>query len=150
MKGWGSLSRVNMKFQVESHNLFPTLYLVSLDNTVKLSIGRIRDFPLCEFLSLFFYVEKTYIHVYMCFYITMCGITKFMMFSVFRYQDIVSKVCRAHKKNASWPLYYFSSNCFCSLFLFVCSQMRCSATFLHTFVRYLYLFLPLLPTQRAV
>lgn len=41
-----------------------------------------------------FYVAKTYVYVFICFYITMHGITKFFTFSVFGHQDIVSKVCR--------------------------------------------------------
>lgn len=35
--------------------------------------------------SVLFYVEKTYVCVYICFYTTVCGITKFIMFSVFRH-----------------------------------------------------------------
>lgn len=85
-----------MKFQVDSDKLFPALYIINLDNTVKSSIVRIRYFPLCEFSPppVLFYVAKTYVYVFICFYITMHGITKFFTFSVFGHQDIVSKVCR--------------------------------------------------------
>lgn len=61
MKGWGSLSSINMKLQVDSGKLFSALYVSGLDSTVKLSIERIRHSPLCEYFSLFvlFYAEKT-------------------------------------------------------------------------------------------
>lgn len=112
-----------MKFQVDLDKLFPALYIVNLGNTAKLSMVSVRRFPLCEFFSLCF-LNRKHVYVYICFYITMCDITKFIVFSVFRHQNIVSKVCRVHKRNASWPSCYFISNYFCALFIYVYNQMR--------------------------
>ena len=70
MKAWGSLSSVSVKLQVDSDKLFPALYIIHLDSTVKLAVVRIRHFTLCEFFSLCFVLCRESIHicVYMLLY----------------------------------------------------------------------------------
>lgn len=71
-------------------------------------------------------------HLSVCFYIPRCGITEFIVLSLFRHQVITSEIPKAHRRNVDFPflLLYFISNC---VFLYVESQMRHPATFSDTF-----------------